>query len=54
MELSDGWYSVAAAHDAAMESLLTQGKVKEGTKMMVSGASLIGLDQGCDPLDVSV
>lgn len=52
-ELSDGHYGVRTVLDQEMERLFKKNVVKVGTKLMVSGAELIGLDDGCFPLDVS-
>ncbi|CAB9523153.1 cancer type 2 susceptibility protein [Seminavis robusta] len=53
MELTDGWYSVHAAPDGKICEYLESGRIKVGTKMMVSGACLVGADDGIDPLDDS-
>jgi len=51
MELTDGWYSVHAVPDQYMCDLIQKGRIKVGTKLMVSGATLVGAEDGVDPLD---
>ncbi|XP_020286259.1 breast cancer type 2 susceptibility protein-like isoform X2 [Pseudomyrmex gracilis] len=53
IELTDGWYGVAACVDVGMVKNLLTGKVKEGTKLVMSGAELLNCDQGCYPLEVT-
>lgn len=52
MELTDGWYSISACIDAGMLKGVSTGKIREGTKLVVSGAELLNCDQGCHPLEV--
>uniref|UniRef100_A0A0C9QNW4 Brca2 protein n=1 Tax=Fopius arisanus TaxID=64838 RepID=A0A0C9QNW4_9HYME len=51
MELTDGWYSVTVALDPAMMNYVLQGKIKEGVKLMTYGSQLMGVDEGCHPLE---
>ena len=51
MELTDGWYSVHAAPDEHMCELIQRGRICVGNKLMVSNATLVGTDDGIDPLD---
>lgn len=54
IELTDGWYSVNACIDIGMVRNISTGKIREGTKLVVSGAELLNCDQGFHPLEVSV
>ncbi|XP_063987228.1 uncharacterized protein LOC135167696 [Diachasmimorpha longicaudata] len=51
MELTDGWYSVIAALDTPMINNILDGKINEGTKLMIYGAQLINNEEGCHPLE---
>lgn len=52
-ELSDGHYGVRTALDAEMQRVFRANLVQVGTKLMISGAEVIGLGDGGFPLDVS-
>ncbi|XP_011635165.1 breast cancer type 2 susceptibility protein homolog [Pogonomyrmex barbatus] len=52
IELTDGWYSINACIDIGMVRSISTGKVKEGTKLAMSGAELLNCDQGFHPLEV--
>lgn len=54
IELTDGWYNVNACIDIGMVRNISISKVKEGTKLMMSGAELLNCDQGFYPLEVGV
>lgn len=51
LELTDGWYSVWATIDSAMNSLISHEKIVVGTKLLIHGAELSGAQQGCMPLE---
>ncbi|XP_011691211.1 PREDICTED: breast cancer type 2 susceptibility protein-like isoform X2 [Wasmannia auropunctata] len=51
IELTDGWYSTNACIDLGMMRNVATGKIREGTKLMVSGAELLNCDQGFYPLE---
>jgi hypothetical protein len=53
MELTDGWYSVIAQLDSPLCRLVKNSVLRPGTKILVSNATLIGDDEGVDPLDKS-
>ena len=53
LELTDGWYAVQAIIDEHMESFVHHGKIQVGTKLMISNATLVGGEDGVDPLDSS-
>lgn len=53
IELTDGWYSIQACVDVDMIKNISNGKVREGTKLITYGAELLNCDQGCYPLEVS-
>lgn len=52
-ELCDGHYAVRTVLDQEMDRIFKTNMVNVGTKLMIFGAELIGLDDGCFPLDVS-
>ena len=54
IELSDGWYAIKASTDMAFKALIESGIVCIGTKLVISGAQLQGLDHACSPLQVSI
>lgn len=54
VELSDGWYSLLSTLDQEMTRFVERGKIKVGTKLVIQDASIVGLDGGCYPLDVSL
>jgi len=51
MELTDGWYSVHGVPDLHMCERIQNGRISIGSKLMISGARLVGPDDGVDPLD---
>ncbi|GAB1859398.1 Breast cancer type 2 susceptibility protein-like protein [Camponotus japonicus] len=51
IELTDGWYSIPICIDIGLVKSISTGKVKEGTKLVVSGAELLNCDQGFYPLE---
>ena len=51
LELTDGWYSVAAKLDPPLLLLLQQGRVRVGDKLRVMNASLAGASDACTPLE---
>jgi breast cancer 2 susceptibility protein len=51
VELTDGWYSVRASLDLPLSNYVEQGRVKVGSKILVSDAHLVGFEEGVDPLD---
>ncbi|XP_011879732.1 PREDICTED: breast cancer type 2 susceptibility protein homolog [Vollenhovia emeryi] len=51
IELTDGWYSINACIDLGAVRNISIGKIKEGTKLVVSGAELLNCDQGFHPLE---
>jgi BRCA2, oligonucleotide/oligosaccharide-binding, domain 1/BRCA2, helical len=53
MELTDGWYSVIAQPDIPLCRLIKKSVLRSGTKILVSDATLVGDDEGVDPLDQS-
>lgn len=54
IELTDGWYSINACIDIGMVRSISTGKIREGTKLVMSGAELLNCDQGFYPLEVGV
>ncbi|XP_071566622.1 uncharacterized protein [Temnothorax nylanderi] len=52
IELTDGWYNVNACIDVGMVRNISIGKIREGTKLVISGAELLNCDQGFYPLEV--
>lgn len=53
IELTDGWYSIPASVDSAMQSYISSGKLQEGTKLMIQGAELLNLEEGRYPLEIT-
>ncbi|XP_018309744.1 uncharacterized protein [Mycetomoellerius zeteki] len=51
IELTDGWYSTNACIDIGMVKNISTGKIREGTKLVLSGAELLNCDQGFYPLE---
>jgi breast cancer 2 susceptibility protein len=51
IELTDGWYSIQAVLDSKLCEFLRSGRVRVGTKLLISNAQLVGADDGVDPLD---
>ena len=54
IELTDGWYSTNASIDIGMVKNISTGKIREGTKLLLSGAELLNCDQGFYPLEVGI
>ncbi|KAK2710681.1 breast cancer type 2 susceptibility protein-like isoform X2 [Artemia franciscana] len=50
LELSDGWYSIIGLLDSVLEEAVKSNKIRIGTKLMVFGATLVGAQEPCDPL----
>lgn len=53
LELTDGWYSVHSAPDVRLCEFIARERIRVGTKLFVSNATLMGFDEGIDPLDRS-
>ncbi|KAM0731286.1 Breast cancer type 2 susceptibility protein-like protein [Formica fusca] len=51
IELTDGWYSIPICIDIGLVKSISTGKIKEGMKLVVSGAELLNCDQGFYPLE---
>ena len=54
LTVSDGWYSVPAAGDAALRRLARLGRLRPGLKLAVHGAELTGQQNPCSPLEVGI
>lgn len=52
VELSDGWYNLPCELDLPLSHMIKRGKITVGTKLLVSGAELVGLPSPCHPLEV--
>jgi BRCA2, oligonucleotide/oligosaccharide-binding, domain 1/BRCA2, helical len=53
LELTDGWYSLRAAPDNVLCEFIKKKTIQIGTKILISNATLVGFDNGIDPLDNS-
>ena len=51
LDLCDGWYSIQAFVDPALEKLIDRGRISVGTKLRIIGAELGGTQDGVSPLD---
>jgi hypothetical protein len=51
LELTDGWYSLQAVLDDPLSGFVHSGRIRVGTKLMISSAVLAGGADGIDPLD---
>uniref|UniRef100_A0A8C5WJW1 Tower domain-containing protein n=1 Tax=Leptobrachium leishanense TaxID=445787 RepID=A0A8C5WJW1_9ANUR len=51
IEVTDGWYGIKAFLDPALTTLLRQGKLFTGQKIITHGAELVGSDDACAPLE---
>lgn len=52
LTLSDGWYSIRATIDSCLDIAIQRGKIAIGTKLITSGAALISIENGFDPLEL--
>lgn len=53
LELSDGWYGIRTSGlDVVLSKAISNGKITVGTKLVIQGAELVGIEEGCTPLEV--
>lgn len=53
LELCDGWYSIkTSVLDSVLTRAVTSGKIVVGTKLVIQGAEIVGLEEACGPLEV--
>lgn len=54
LELSDGWYAIRTSGlDQVLTKAVSSRKIVVGTKLMIQGTELVGIEEGCSPLEVS-
>lgn len=54
MDLCDGWYSIPTGSlDAVLTNAISKGKITVGTKLVIQGAELVGIEEACTPLEVN-
>ncbi|XP_033750181.1 breast cancer type 2 susceptibility protein homolog isoform X2 [Pecten maximus] len=51
VELTDGWYSIAARLDVPLSDLVSKHRIRVGDKLCLSGAELQGPQEACTPLE---
>ena len=50
--LTDGWYGIKAVVDRPLSAIIQRGRLGVGDKILVTGAELLGGQDGCAPLEV--
>ena len=53
VRVTDGWYSLPGVLDGALKHAVRRGAVRVGTKVITSGAELVGGAGPCHPLEAS-
>ncbi|XP_057695654.1 breast cancer type 2 susceptibility protein isoform X2 [Corythoichthys intestinalis] len=51
VRMTDGWYAVKAQLDEPLTARLREGRLAVGGKLVISGAQLVGSQDGCAPLE---
>lgn len=49
--LTDGWYSIKGLLDLPLSTMLNNGRLRIGDKLVISGAELVGSQEACPPLE---
>ncbi|XP_056297441.1 breast cancer type 2 susceptibility protein isoform X2 [Pseudoliparis swirei] len=49
--LTDGWYAIKAQLDEPLTTMLHNGRVAVGGKLIIHGAQLVGSQEACPPLE---
>lgn len=49
--LTDGWYAIKACLDEPLTSMLHNGRLAVGRKLIIHGAQLVGSQDACSPLE---
>ena len=52
IDLTDGWYTLPCIIDRPLKHMIKNRKISIGTKLLIFGAELTGLNSPCHPLEV--
>lgn len=49
--LTDGWYAIKGLLDLPLYTMLNNGQLRIGDKIVINGAELVGSQEACPPLE---